>query len=101
MMSEDTSRRTDELAALRSGIEAGMTLTDTAEMYCNGAAEELVEGQRDTCSSSARSIRKIARASAARVRRILRRLGTAGAISTLRWRGRVPRAEMVEAMQAL
>ena len=40
-----------EVAALRLGIELGMTLIDTAEMYGNGGAEEVVAqaiaGQRD------------------------------------------------------
>lgn len=50
-MAEDPSRRTQEIEALRLGIEFGMTLVDTAEMYGEGAAEELVaeaiSGQRD------------------------------------------------------
>ena len=50
-MAEDSRRRTDEIAALRLGIELGMTLIDTAEMYADGGAEELVgeaiEGRRD------------------------------------------------------
>ena len=37
-----SERRKDEIAALRSGIEAGMTLIDTAEMYGNGRSESLV-----------------------------------------------------------
>jgi diketogulonate reductase-like aldo/keto reductase len=41
-MAEDTSRRTQEINALRLGLELGMTLIDTAEMYGEGAAEELV-----------------------------------------------------------
>jgi hypothetical protein len=50
-MAEDPRRRADEIAALRLGIELGMTLIDTAEMYADGGAEELVgeaiEGHRD------------------------------------------------------
>ena len=41
-MAEDTRRRTDEIAALRAGLDLGMTLIDTAEMYTDGQAEELV-----------------------------------------------------------
>jgi len=41
----------EEVAALRLGIDLGMTLIDTAEMYGDGRAEELVgqaiAGQRD------------------------------------------------------
>jgi diketogulonate reductase-like aldo/keto reductase len=50
-MAEDPPRRTKEIAALRLGIEIGMTLIDTAEMYADGGAEALVgeaiEGRRD------------------------------------------------------
>lgn len=50
-MAEDPRRRREEIAALRLGIELGMSLIDTAEMYADGRAEELVgeaiEGLRD------------------------------------------------------
>ena len=41
-MGERKRERTAEIAALRLGIELGMSLIDTAEMYGEGAAEELV-----------------------------------------------------------
>ncbi|MFP3559879.1 aldo/keto reductase, partial [Paraburkholderia sp. SIMBA_049] len=41
-MGERPARRADEIAALREGIALGMTLVDTAEMYGDGATEELV-----------------------------------------------------------
>jgi diketogulonate reductase-like aldo/keto reductase len=41
-MGEDARRRPDEIAALRLGLDLGMTVIDTAEMYGDGAAEELV-----------------------------------------------------------
>jgi len=50
-MGEKKSAHRDEVAALRLGIELGMTLIDTAEMYGEGGAEEVVadaiEGQRE------------------------------------------------------
>ncbi|KAF5407486.1 MAG: putative oxidoreductase [Candidatus Udaeobacter sp.] len=50
-MGENTRAHNDEVAALRLGIELGMTLIDTAEMYGEGGAEEVVadaiEDQRD------------------------------------------------------
>jgi len=50
-MGEDPGRREDELESLRLGLDLGMTLIDTAEMYGDGAAEELVgeaiKGRRD------------------------------------------------------
>src|ERR1051325_7033437 len=50
-MGEDRRAGADEAAALKLGIELGMTLIDTAEMYGSGRAEEIVAeaaaGQRD------------------------------------------------------
>jgi diketogulonate reductase-like aldo/keto reductase len=51
-MGENTGAHKDEVAALRLGIELGMTLIDTAEMYGEGGVEEVVadaiEDQRDS-----------------------------------------------------
>jgi diketogulonate reductase-like aldo/keto reductase len=41
-MGEDRTRRTAEVAALRLGMDLGMTLIDTAEMYADGGSEEVV-----------------------------------------------------------
>src|SRR5216117_3972721 len=41
-MGEDKSKQKSEIAALRTGIELGMTLIDTAEMYAGGGAERVV-----------------------------------------------------------
>ncbi len=50
-LAEDPSRRQREVEALRAGIDLGMTLIDTAELYADGAAETLVgeaiAGRRD------------------------------------------------------
>jgi diketogulonate reductase-like aldo/keto reductase len=50
-MGEKKGAHADEVGALRLGIDLGMTLIDTAEMYGEGGAEEVVadtiEGQRD------------------------------------------------------
>src|SRR5688572_17714955 len=50
LMGEISSIRNVELAALQRGLDLGLTLIDTAEMYGDGAAEELVgqaiEGRR-------------------------------------------------------
>jgi diketogulonate reductase-like aldo/keto reductase len=50
-MGENKSAHAEEVAALRLGIDLGMTLIDTAEMYGEGGAEKVVadaiEGQRD------------------------------------------------------
>lgn len=41
-LGQDPARREQEIAALRLGVDLGMTVVDTAEMYGDGAAEELV-----------------------------------------------------------
>jgi diketogulonate reductase-like aldo/keto reductase len=50
-LGEDPTSRNQELAALRLGLDLGLTLIDTAEIYGDGAAEEFVgeaiEGRRD------------------------------------------------------
>ena len=54
-MGESPASRATEIEALRLGIDAGMYLIDTAEMYGDGASEELVgeavTGRRDDGSS--------------------------------------------------
>lgn len=51
-MGEDPSRRRDEVSALQAGLDLGLRLIDTAEMYADGAAEEVVgealTGRRDS-----------------------------------------------------
>jgi diketogulonate reductase-like aldo/keto reductase len=50
-MGEERAQRRDEVAALRLGLDLGMTHIDTAEMYADGGAErvvgEAVAGRRD------------------------------------------------------
>jgi diketogulonate reductase-like aldo/keto reductase len=52
-MGESVRMRKQEVAALRLGIDLGLTLIDTAEMYGDGVAEEIVaeavKGHRDEC----------------------------------------------------
>jgi diketogulonate reductase-like aldo/keto reductase len=52
-MGENARARNEEIAALKLGLDLGMTLIDTAEMYGNGGAEEVVaeavRGRRDDC----------------------------------------------------
>lgn len=107
-MAERRKRRKGEIAALRAGIELGMTLIDTAEMYGDGEAERLVgeaiTGLRDSVflvskayPHNASSERLPAACDAS-----LQRLGTDRLdLYLLHWRGGVPLAETVEAMQRL
>jgi len=108
MMAEDGSRRADEIAALRAGLELGLTVIDTAEMYGEGAAEELVgeaiAGRRDSVFLVSKAYPQ--NASRDRLPRAceasLRRLGTDRLdLYLLHWRGSVPLAETVEAMERL
>lgn len=50
-MGEKKKERAEEIAALRLGLDLGMTLIDTAEMYGDGKSEELIaeaiDGRRD------------------------------------------------------
>src|SRR5688572_33503430 len=41
-LGDRAERRRQEIAALQLGIDLGLTLIDTAELYGNGASEELV-----------------------------------------------------------
>ena len=100
-MGEDRRRAADEAAALKLGIELGMTLIDTAEMYGNGGAEEIVaRGHRRPhatgSSSSARCCPTTPRAKATieACERSLKRLKTDRIdLYLLHWRGSVPLAE--------
>lgn len=105
---ERADRRADEIAALRAGVELGMTLVDTAEMYGDGATEELVgealSGIRDDVFLVSKAYPQ--NASRDRLERAcevsLRRLRTDRLdLYLLHWRGRVPLAETVGAMESL
>ncbi|WP_394659287.1 aldo/keto reductase [uncultured Novosphingobium sp.] len=108
MMGERKDRREAEIAALRTGIDLGMTLIDTAEMYGEGASEKLIgeaiAGRRDDLFLVSKAYPQ--NASPSRLPRSceasLKRLGTDRLdLYLLHWRGNVPLAETVEAMDAL
>jgi len=108
MMGDDPARRREEVAALRTGIELGMRLIDTAEMYGDGAAEELVgeaiAGQRDKVFLVSKVLPQNAgrAAAVAACERSLRRLGTDSIdLYLLHWRGSVPLEETLEAFLRL
>jgi len=52
-MGDSARARNEEIAALRLGLDLGLTLIDTAEMYSDGVAEgivaEAIQGRRDQC----------------------------------------------------
>jgi diketogulonate reductase-like aldo/keto reductase len=108
MMGERRDRRTAEIAALRAGVDLGMTLIDTAEMYGDGAAEMLIGEALGPVRDELFLVSKAYPQNASRKRlplaceASLRRLGTDRLdLYLLHWRGSVPLGETVEAMEAL
>jgi len=107
-LGDDARRRQEEIAALRAGLDRGLTLIDTAEMYGDGRSEQLVgeaiAGRRGEVflvskvyphNASLRAMPKSCEAS-------LRRLGVDTIdLYLLHWPGSVPLAETVEAFEAL
>jgi diketogulonate reductase-like aldo/keto reductase len=108
MMGEDPALRKDEIASLRAGLDIGLRLIDTAEMYGEGLTESLVgeaiAGRRDDVflvskvyphNASRKAMRHSCTAS-------LRRLKTDRLdLYLLHWSGAVPLAETVEAFERL
>src|SRR5580700_973452 len=99
-MGEDRRRAAEEAAAVRLGIELGMTLIDTAEMYGNGRAEEIVaeaaRGQRDKLFIVSKVLPYNAsqKGTIEACERSLKRLKTDRIdLYLLHWRGAVPLAD--------
>jgi diketogulonate reductase-like aldo/keto reductase len=108
MMGDDPRQRAREIAALRRGLDLGMTLIDTAEMYGEGASERLVgeaiAGRRDEVFLVSKVYPHNAsrKGAVAACERSLTRLGTDRLdLYLLHWRGQHPLAETVEAFEAL
>ncbi len=107
-MGENQALHAQEVAALRAGIDLGLTVIDTAEMYADGGAEEVVSeairGQRERVVLVSKVYpwnaggRKIASACEAS----LRRLNTDYLdLYLLHWRGDYSLQETIEGMEAL
>src|ERR1700704_3875227 len=107
-MGDRKSEAAREVAALQLGIDLGMTLIDTAEMYADGGAERIVAqavaGRRDQVFI----VSKVYPHNASRAgvpaacERSLKRLNTDRIdLYLLHWRGGFPLAETVEAFEAL
>ena len=107
-MAEDARHIDDEIAALQVGIELGLRLIDTAEMYADGRAEQLVAqaiaGRRDQVYL----VSKVLPSHSSRTGTIaaceasLRRLRTDRIdLYLLHWRGREPLEETVAGFEAL
>ena len=107
-MGEDRRRRADEVSALKLGLDLGILLIDTAEMYASGGAEEVVAeaiaGRRDETFLVSKVLPS--NASRAGVERAceasLKRLSTDRIdLYLLHWPGSVPLSETVEAFESL
>ena len=107
-MGEDRATRAEEIATLKLGLDLGLTLIDTAEMYGDGAAEQLIgeaiAGRRDDAFLVSKVYPHNASRQGAQAacERSLRRLGTDRIdLYLLHWRGNVPLPETMEAFMAL
>jgi diketogulonate reductase-like aldo/keto reductase len=107
-MGESNRQRGHEAAALRAGLDLGLSLIDTAEMYGEGGAEEVVgeavKGRRDGVFIVSKVYPHNASRSGAiaACERSLKRLGTDRIdLYLLHWRGSVPLSETVEAFERL
>ena len=105
---EARTRGADMVTALQLGLDLGMTLIDTAEMYGDGGAEEVVgkaiAGRRDGVFlvSKVYPHNATRKGAVAACERSLKRLGTDRLdLYLLHWRGSVPLAETLAAFQAL
>lgn len=107
-MGEDARRRADEVNALKLGLDLGVTLIDTAEMYASGGAEEVVAEAIAGRRAETFLVSKVlpSNASRAGVQRAcensLKRLRTDRIdLYLLHWPGSVPLTETVAAFEAL
>jgi diketogulonate reductase-like aldo/keto reductase len=107
-LGEDPDKRQDEIEAIRFGIDVGMRVIDTAEMYGDGASEELVGKALLERRDRAFLVSKVLPSNASRrdtiaaCERSLRRLQTDRLdLYLLHWRGPTPLAETLEAFQEL
>uniref|UniRef100_UPI0031D73D55 aldo/keto reductase n=1 Tax=Ralstonia sp. TaxID=54061 RepID=UPI0031D73D55 len=107
-MGDDRATRAEEIATLRLGLDLGLRLIDTAEMYGEGLSESLIgeaiAGRRDDVFLVSKVYPHNAsrRGIAAACERSLRRLGTDRLdLYLLHWRGDVPFEETLEGLQAL
>ncbi len=107
-MGERAERRKAEADAIRLGVDLGMTLVDTAEMYADGGAEvmlsEALRGIRDKVFLVSKVYPQNASFNGVRAaaERSLKRMNTDVIdLYLLHWRGSIPFADTVRGMEAL
>ncbi|MDE2361715.1 MAG: aldo/keto reductase [Hyphomicrobiales bacterium] len=108
MIGERGQRRKEEIAALRAGLDLGLKLIDTAEMYGEGASEDLIaeaiSGRRDEAFLVSKVYPHNASAAGvvAACERSLKRLRTDRIdLYLLHWRGAVPLGETIAGFERL
>jgi diketogulonate reductase-like aldo/keto reductase len=108
LMGEARDKRQAEITALRLGLDLGMSLIDTAEMYGEGGAEEMIAEAIDGRRAQVFLVSKVYPHNATRqgvveaCGRSLRRLKTDYLdLYLLHWRGSVSLAETLEGFQSL
>jgi len=107
-MGDDSDKRRDEVAALWLGLDLGLALIDTAEIYADGGAEhvvgEAIKGRRDEVFLNSKVLPDSAtrKGAIAACERSLKRLKTDCLdLYLLHWRESVPLEETLDAFQAL
>jgi diketogulonate reductase-like aldo/keto reductase len=107
-MGERKAERAAEVKAVRLGLDLGLRLIDTAEMYGEGGAEEIVAEAMGDMRDEVYLVSKVYPHNASRkgaiaaCERSLKRLETDRLdLYLLHWRGSHPLAETVEAFEAL
>ena len=107
-MGEDPSLSKGEVAALRIGLDLGMTLIDTAEMYGEGAAEEVVGEAISDRRADVFVVSKVYPHNASRRKAVDACLQSLGRLKTtyldlylLHWRGDIPLSQTLAAFQQL
>ena len=107
-MGETARNRQSEIDALRHGLDLGLSLIDTAEMYGEGGAEEVIAQAVSDRRSAVFLVSKVYPYNASRTgtiaacERSLKRLKTDYLdLYLLHWRGSIPLAETLEAFQTL
>jgi diketogulonate reductase-like aldo/keto reductase len=107
-MGESAAARDEELRTLQLGLELGLTLIDTAEMYGDGRSEELVADAIDGRRDNVFLVSKVLPSNASRhgtieaCERSLKRLRTDRLdLYLLHWRGRLELGSTIEAFKQL
>ena len=108
-LGESKAKRKDEIEAIQTGIDLGMTLIDTAEMYGSGRSEELVgEAIKDFDREKLFLVSKVlpSNANRANMRRSCENSIKRMKVSYLNlylyhWRGSTPLRETVECLEEL